>query len=135
MQLEKTKMALKQKKKKRTDIHKLKHIKEQIEKLENSQKILQEKRKTKLNLTKIKPKKLGSLKYEEPEMEFSMTKDISGNLKNLKVEGNLLLDRFKSMQKRNILAPAKRQTHKKPTVKKYTKPGHKDEVWKKTIAR
>ncbi|KAJ8979924.1 hypothetical protein NQ317_003666 [Molorchus minor] len=63
-----------------------------------------------------------------------MGQDLTGNLKDLKVEGNLLADRFRSMQKRNILAPTKKQIRKKPKVKKYTKPGHKEEDWKKTVA-
>lgn len=74
------------------------------------------------------------MKFEEPDLEFSMAPELSGNLKNLKLQGNLLTDRFKSMQKRNILAPTKRQIHKKPKVKRFTKPGHKDEDWIKTVA-
>lgn len=78
---------------------------------------------------------LGSLKYEELELEFNLGEDIAGNLRNVKSEGNILIDRFKSMQKRNILAPTKRRVQKKSKVKKYVKPGHKDNDWKKTVAK
>lgn len=135
MALEKARNALKLEKKKITDIHKIKQVKEHIEKLEKNQKLSNEKRKKTLASKKNKTKMLGALKFEEPEDDFHMAHEISGNLKNMKVEGNLLLDRFKSLQKRNILAPTKRQVHKKPKVKRYTKPGHKDEEWKKTVAR
>ncbi|KAJ8956765.1 hypothetical protein NQ314_006639 [Rhamnusium bicolor] len=63
-----------------------------------------------------------------------MGQEIAGNLKNLKTEGNLLIDRFKSMQKRNILVPSKRHVRKTAKVKKYIKPGHRDESWKETVA-
>lgn len=135
MQLEKVKKALKLEKKKITDIHELKHLKKHIETSEVKQQVRRAQKKIKLKMAKNKTKMLNSLKFEEPDIEFNLAQEISGNLKNLKVEGNLLVDRFKSMQKRNILAPTKRQIRKKPKVKKYTKPGHKDEDWKKTIAR
>lgn len=133
MQFERTKIVVKQEKKKITDIHQLKHLKEHIEKIEGKQKTLREKMKSKL-INNKKTKKLASINFEEPDLEFNRTHDITGNLKNLKVEGNILLDRFKSMQKRNILVPTKKQKYKKSKVKKYTKLGYKDEVWQKTIA-
>lgn len=133
--LEKARNALKLEKKKITDIHKIKQLREHVEKLEKNQQLSNEKRKKKLKLKKNKTKMLGPLKFEEPEVDFHMAQEIPGNLKNLKAEGNLLLDRFKSLQKRNVVAPTKRQIHKKPKVKRYTKPGHKDEDWKKTVAR
>lgn len=135
MKLKKSRNTLKKEKKKITDIHELQHLKEQIETLEVQQQISREKRKKKMELAKKKTKILGSLKYETPEIEFHMAQELSGNLKNLKVEGNILTDRFKSMEKRNILVPSKRHIHKRPKVKKYIKPGHKDEDWKKTVAR
>jgi len=74
------------------------------------------------------------MKFEDPGPDFQMGQHISGNLRALRKEGNLLTDRFKSLQKRNILEPSKRARKKKPKVKKYTKPGHKDD-WEKTVAR
>lgn len=133
--LEKARLALKKEKKKLTDIHNLKILNQRIEKIEKKRNAIQEKRKKKLELKKKRPKILNSLKYDDPDVEFHMAQEISGNLKNLKPEGNLLNDRFKSMQKRNILAPTKRQHHKKAKLKKYTKPGHKDIDWKNTVAR
>ena len=34
---------------------------------------------------------------------FQLSEELTGSLKSLKPEGNLLNDRFKSMQKRNII--------------------------------
>jgi hypothetical protein len=34
---------------------------------------------------------------------FQLSEELTGSLKSLKPEGNLLTDRFKSMQKRNII--------------------------------
>lgn len=135
MNLEKARLAKKREKKKVTDIYKLKMLNEEIEKMEKKQKTFQEIRKKKLELKKKEPKVLGALKYEEPDLEFNMGQEITGSLKNLKPEGNLLTNRFKSMQRRNILAPTKKQRRKKAKVKKFVKPGHKDEDWKKTVAR
>ncbi|XP_018576389.1 ribosome biogenesis protein NOP53 [Anoplophora glabripennis] len=135
LELEKRRRLIKLEKKKITDICKLNILNKKIEAIEKKQNILREKRMKRAEQKKNNTKVLNSAKFEEPDLEFSMGQDIAGNLKNMKVEGNLLFDRFKSMQKRNLLAPTKKQIRKKAKVKKYTKPGHKDEDWKKTVAR
>ncbi|CAH1176756.1 unnamed protein product [Phaedon cochleariae] len=135
LDLAKARRTLKVEKKKITDIHQLKVLARQVSKIERQQAIIRGMRAKVKELKKNEPKVLGSMKYEEPDLEFNMMQDIAGNLKDLKTEGSLLADRFKSMQKRNILAPTKRHARKKAKVKKYTKPGHKDEDWKKTVAR
>ncbi|KAJ8915242.1 hypothetical protein NQ315_015465 [Exocentrus adspersus] len=134
-ELERQRKLLKLEKKKITDIHKLNLLNKKIEQIEKKQGILREKRLKKAQEKKNQTKVLSANKFEDPDLEFNMGQEIAGNLKDLKVEGNLLLDRFKSMQKRNIIAPTKRRVRKKAKVKKYTKPGHKDEDWKKTVAR
>ncbi|KAI4457490.1 glioma suppressor candidate [Holotrichia oblita] len=131
--LKESRLLAKQEKKKTVDLHKLKLIKAQIE---NREKKLQKQkqRKEKLKMFKSKePKQLGRLKYEEPDMVFSMREDLTGNLRNLRTQGSLLTDRFRSLQKRNILAVTARQNHKKAKVKKFVKPGFNDN-WKKSVA-
>lgn len=135
IKLEKAKSYLKMQKKKITDLHNLKKLVNQIETVDQKQVLIREIKKKNKDAKKDGTKVLSALKYEEPDLDFNLGREIAGNLKNLKTEGNLLEDRFKSMQKRNILAPTKRRTIKKVKVKKYTKPGHKDEDWKKTVAR
>lgn len=131
--LRESRLLAKQEKKKTVEIHKLKMIKAQIE---NREKKLQKQkeRKEKLKMFKSKEtKQLGQLKYEEPDMVFSMREDLTGNLRNLRTKGSLLTDRFRSLQKRNILAVTARHHHKKAKVKKFVKPGFKDD-WKKSVA-
>lgn len=49
------------------------------------------------------PKQMSRHKYEAPEFDFNMPKDIKGSVRKLKTEGSILVDRFKSMQKRNVI--------------------------------
>ncbi|CAJ0567119.1 unnamed protein product, partial [Mesorhabditis spiculigera] len=51
-----------------------------------------------------KRKKLGAGKFEEEDAPFLLTEEMSGSLRKLKPQGNLLLDRMKThFQKRNIV--------------------------------
>ncbi|XP_050299531.1 ribosome biogenesis protein NOP53 [Anthonomus grandis grandis] len=134
LQLEKERKSIKLEKKKIGDIHRLKALQKDLEKTEKRHKKLREIRKVRAEKNKLKPKILSSTKFEDPGLEFQMGQDISGNLRALKKEGNLLTDRFKSLQKRNILEPSKRAHHKKAKVKKFKKPGHKED-WEKTVAK
>lgn len=43
---------------------------------------------------KFEPANLSKHKYEEPEAELKLTDELSGNLRSLKPEGNLLADRL-----------------------------------------
>ncbi|CAG9772771.1 unnamed protein product [Ceutorhynchus assimilis] len=121
-------------KKKIGDIHTIKVLEKDLQKLAKKQEKLREVRKIRAEKNKLKPKVLSSTKFEDYGPDFQMGQDIAGNLRSMKKEGNLLSDRFKSLQKRNILEPSKRAHYKKPKVKKYTKPGHKDD-WETTVAR
>ena len=76
---------------------------------------------------KFEPKRLGSLKYVDPDMDVNMPEDIVGNLRNVKTESSLLVDRFKNFQKRNILLVSVhtgKQKNKK--VKRFPRSTHKD---------
>lgn len=128
-----TRRKSKVEKKKIADLSKLKAIQKSIEKTDQKVQKLREKRKKVLAYKSKEPKRIGPLKFEEPDLEFNASTDISGNLVHMKKEGNLLLDRFKSLQKRNIVPPSKIVNPKKAKVKKYTKPGYKDD-WKNSIA-
>lgn len=134
LDLENQKRALKREKKKIGDIHKIKVLQKDLQLVEKRQAKLRELRKDRAEKNKLKPKMLSATKFEDFGPDFQMGQDIAGNLRAVKKEGSLLLDRFKSLQKRNILEPSKRAHTKKPKVKKYTKPGFKDD-WEKTVAR
>merc|ERR1711962_615281 len=49
------------------------------------------------------PIQLSNYKYEPQELELKLSDELTGNLRNLSPEGSLLEDRFKSMQRRNMI--------------------------------
>jgi len=63
----------------------------------------QEIRKAKKEQKQYLPAQLSRNKFEPQEMELKLTSELTGNLRTLKPEGNVLLDRYKSLQKRNII--------------------------------
>uniref|UniRef100_A0A6M2DSD8 Ribosome biogenesis protein NOP53 n=1 Tax=Xenopsylla cheopis TaxID=163159 RepID=A0A6M2DSD8_XENCH len=116
-----------QEKKKVADIYKLKKIAEQISKSEDKEKKVQKLRKIKKDEKMKGTKTLSKTKFVEAELDFNLKKDIAGNLRNVKKEGNLMSDRFKSLQKRNIIEPTISQGLRKRTkIKRFTKKSHQD---------
>lgn len=114
--------------KKIKDINKVPILKVEIKKQENQ---VQKKRKNHEN--RLKEKKLSAhrisrRRYKEPEITVNTLEDITGSMRSLKPEGNLLLERFKSLQKRNILpSGVLRKPRRKTMIKKYIKQSHKGE--------
>ena len=47
------------------------------------------------DIEKVRTKKLGYLKYEEPDLEIKLSDELEGSLRRLKPEGHLLSDQFK----------------------------------------
>lgn len=120
-------MLKKQEKKKVTDIHRLKFINKDIQNLdaknENVQKRFAERKEKK----KSEVHRLGRVAFEEEEIDINLPEDISGNLRNLTAEGNILKDRYKSLQRRNILAPSKDLgLRRRRAVKRYVRTTHKE---------
>ena len=71
-------------------------------------------------------KRLGKLRYNEPMRDFQLRSEIAPNLGRLVPEGNLLRDRYKSLQKRNIIEVRRRRIFKrKYRLKAYLKNSHK----------
>merc|ERR1711963_912042 len=74
---------------------------------------------------KFKTKRLGEIKYEEPEVELKLSDELVGSLREVKPEGHMLKDVYKSLQRRNILEPRIRQKNKPRYKRKvYTKKSH-----------
>lgn len=91
------------------EIYRIKSLKKEVdEKLkkeeENAQKKVEEEKLKNL----YGQKRLSALKYEEPDLELKLSNEITGSLRTLKAEGNILRDRYKSLQKRNIIEPRER---------------------------
>lgn len=66
-----------------------------------------------------------------------MPEDLSGNMRNIKHESTLLLDRFKNFQKRNILSVSGATDKRKATkVKRFPRSSHIYQMLrKKTFGR
>merc|ERR1712083_751287 len=72
------------------------------------------------------PIQLSNYKYEPQELELKLSDELTGNLRNLSPEGSLLEDRFKSMQRRNMIeVRVKQKTVRKLKRKKIEKRGHR----------
>jgi nucleolar protein 53 len=89
----------------------LKFLKQELEKKDKKLAKLREKRE-KIKAIKAKePKQLSKKKFEPLDLEFNLGEDIKGNLRGIKPEGNILEDRYKSLQRRNIIEPTVKQRY------------------------
>lgn len=66
---------------------------------------------------------LSANKFEEPEVDLKLTEELAGSLRELKPEGNILYDRYKSLQKRNVFETtvqqkSTRKSHRRKKVEK-----------------
>jgi len=76
---------------------------------------------------KRKPKRLGPNKFEPADLEVKLVEELEGSLRQLKPEGNLAEERFKSLQLRNMIEPRKRAKRVKTfRPKVFEKKGHKE---------
>merc|ERR550517_1255389 len=72
------------------------------------------------------PIQLSNYKYEPQELELKLSDELTRNLRNLSPEGSLLEDRFKSMQRRNMIeVRVKQKTVRTLKRKKIEKRGHR----------
>ncbi|XP_054282422.1 ribosome biogenesis protein NOP53-like [Macrosteles quadrilineatus] len=124
--LEKLKQRIE--KKKTADVYKLRRMEKEITEKEQKWAAVREKRAKKKASEENMTKKLSKRKFEEPDLPFSRPHEITGNLRALKPEGNILVDRYYSMQKRNVLeVTAKQLKCHRRKVKKFVKPSHRIE--------
>uniref|UniRef100_A0A3F2Z4M6 Ribosome biogenesis protein NOP53 n=1 Tax=Glossina palpalis gambiensis TaxID=67801 RepID=A0A3F2Z4M6_9MUSC len=126
-ELEKKTLEKKMKKKQTVDINRIKSLKKEILEEEESLNALKKKRKKTALKKKYETKRLGRLKFIEQDEDVNMPEDLAGSMCNIKQESSLLIDRFKSFQKRNMLpvsvAVGKQKT---PKVKRFPRSSHKD---------
>ncbi|XP_069799464.1 ribosome biogenesis protein NOP53 [Dendropsophus ebraccatus] len=90
-------------------------LKSRQEELLRRKKLREEKRKAKA----LQPKRLGRLKYQEPDIDILLSEELTDSLRKLKPEGNVTKDRFKSFQKRNLIEPRERAKFKRKLKVKY----------------
>ncbi|XP_068681546.1 ribosome biogenesis protein NOP53-like [Montipora foliosa] len=104
------------------EIFRLKTFKKEIRMAE--QKVDERRRKKQERKKELdtKPKRLSRHRYEAPNIELKLSEEITGNLRTLKQEGNLFRDRFKSLQRRNIVEARKLvKPHRRYKKKIYTR--------------
>eukprot|EP00061_Rhincodon_typus_P016896 g45348.t1 len=90
---------------KQQDLFRLRSIKGEVKELELKLAKRKAKRVEKRKAEANKPRRLGRLKYEDPDLDVKLSDELTGTLRALKPEGSILADRFKSLQKRNLIEP------------------------------
>lgn len=113
-------------KKKVSDIYKLKILQKQIEAKERKQEFLRQKRIDKHERESLMPKTLSKTKFEPIDPDFQLAEELTGNLRSCTPSKNLLKERYKSLQHRNIIVPTVIKLKRdKAKMKKFVKPDHK----------
>lgn len=108
-------------------ISRLRFLNDEIKTMEEQLKTYRERKAKREEQRRFEPHRLSKYPFEEEEIDFSTPENISGNLRNVKSEGSLLTDRFKSLQRRNILPPSKDLgLRRRREVKRYTRTTHKE---------
>ncbi|XP_018531543.1 ribosome biogenesis protein NOP53 [Lates calcarifer] len=103
----------------RQQLFQLRSIKTSIKQQEQKTKDKQKQRKVKQEAQKAQPRRLGRLKFQPQDMEVQLSDELAGSLRRLKPEGSILKDRFKSLQKRNLIEPRERAKFKRRHKVKY----------------
>ncbi|KAI3354524.1 hypothetical protein L3Q82_019035 [Scortum barcoo] len=99
----------------------LRSIKASIRQQDQKTKAKQKQRKAKQEAQKAQPRRLGKLKFQPQvqDLEVQLSDELAGSLRRLKPEGSILKDRFKSLQKRNLIEPRERAKFKRRYKLKY----------------
>jgi len=111
---------------KEIEVSRLKSIKKELKSDEALAEENEEKRRIAKEEKMSGPLKLSNYDYEPLDIEIKLSDELTGNLRNLKQEGSLLEDRFKSMQRRNMIeVRVKQKTVKRLKRKTFEKRTHK----------
>ena len=109
-----------------TEISRLRSIRKELKTEESRIEKNIEKKKAEAEQKLLGPQKLSNYKYEPQEIEIKLSDELTGNLRNIRQEGSLLEDRFKSMQRRNMVeVRVKQKTVRKLKRKTFQKRSHK----------
>ncbi|GAB1601402.1 ribosome biogenesis protein NOP53-like [Argonauta hians] len=115
---ERTRKDKKMLKQREFDVYRIRSMKKEMNKFDKEveRKKLARDQKNK-ELDKTRTKRLGKTSFVKPDLEVKLSDELPDSLLHIVPEGNLLEDRFSSLQRRNILEP--RNVFKKATQKKY----------------
>ncbi|XP_076837053.1 ribosome biogenesis protein NOP53 [Brachyhypopomus gauderio] len=103
----------------RQQLFRLRSIGAEVKRLEQQTSIRRSRRKIRQEEEKVQPRRLGRLRFQAPDVELQLSEELSGSLRTLKPEGSILKDRFKSLQKRNMIEPRERAKFKRKFKVKY----------------
>jgi len=106
------------------EIYRLKSMKKELKNQEELTKQRQKKKEEEKLEARKNPTALSKYKYQAPEIEVKLTEELTGNLRSLKPEGSVLEDRYKSLQRRNIIETRVRQRQAKGKKKIVNKRSH-----------
>nr|XP_057937056.1 ribosome biogenesis protein NOP53 [Doryrhamphus excisus] len=104
---------------KRQQLFQLRSIRATIKQQEQRTFARQKLRKAKMEAQKSQPRRLGKLKFHAQDLEVKLSNELTSSLRQLKPEGSVLKDRFKSLQKRNLIEPRERAKFKRRYKLKY----------------
>lgn len=108
------------------DLNRLKSLQAEVAAEAEQMTELRKKRKAAAKEMAFQTKRLGRNRFVEADEDINMPEDLAGNLRNVKTESSLLLDRFKSLQKRNVLPVSTgSSSRKRPKLKRFTRTTHK----------
>ncbi|XP_054649923.1 ribosome biogenesis protein NOP53 isoform X2 [Dunckerocampus dactyliophorus] len=116
---EQQRLALRKMTNKRQQLFQLRSIRATIKQQEQRTFARQKLRKAKMEAQKSQPRRLGKLKFQAQDLEVKLSDELTSSLRQLKPEGSVLKDRFKSLQKRNLIEPRERAKFKRRYKLKY----------------
>ncbi|CAG0919533.1 unnamed protein product [Notodromas monacha] len=70
-------------------------------------------------------KKLSKTPFEDADLPVKFVEEVSGSLRQLRPEGHLLVDRFKSLQKRNVIETRVREKPGRRKIKRFLSRDHR----------
>lgn len=128
LELQRAVQKKKQLKKQTADLHRIKKLTAEIKVTENQLDMSRARKKEAEEKKREQPHRLSKFPFEEEEIDINLPEELSGNLRNVTPHGSILSDRYKSMQKRNIIAPSKDLgLRKRRAIKRYVRNSHKEE--------
>ncbi|KAM6427890.1 ribosome biogenesis protein NOP53 [Liasis olivaceus] len=118
-QLKARELSEKTARRRQQELFQLRSIRLQLKQREAELQRRKQRREAKRKSEAVKPKRLGRLKYTEPDVDVQLSTELAESLRTLKPEGSILRDRFKSLQKRNLIEPRERAKFKRKYRLKY----------------
>ncbi|NXA57321.1 NOP53 protein, partial [Nothocercus julius] len=103
----------------RQELFRLRSIRLQVTRWEAELLRRRQARQAKRRVLDARPRRLGRLKYQDPSLEVQLSDELAESLRVLKPEGSVLRDRFKSLQRRNLIEPRERARFKRKYRLKY----------------